>query len=265
MVRFLLALASILALTALPVQASPLAQPAQPATVRLVQGTDGALYLVQGTDAWPIVPAQYPDEVLATIPIQGEVHGTLPTIPRHVPPRPPTLGQGSDGTLYIVDESSAWSLVPDPISDAELASLNVGDEIADGSITLDLTGGTAPTGPLPAAGARGSPGAGPPSNLSRFVGVWEGHARRLEVRGDGSASMVFGSAFGPDLNLTLKFTASSPTVATGQVVVTNSPRHPVGEAATLTLNDDDTVSPTLGGEPIFDFCGPGTPAGYCGA
>ena len=103
------------------------------------------------------------------------------------------------------------------------------------------------------------------ADLASFVGVWEGHQRRLEVRADGSASMVFGSAVGPDLNLTLKFTTASPTVATGQVVVSNSPRHPIGEAATLTLNDDGTVSPTLGGEPIFDFCGPNTPAGYCGA
>ena len=36
---------------------------------------------------------------------------------------PVRVVQGSDGTLYLAQEGKSWTLVPDPISDSELATL----------------------------------------------------------------------------------------------------------------------------------------------
>jgi hypothetical protein len=51
------------------------AQPAQP---RVVQSSDGSLYLVQGGNAWPLVPNQIDDAELGALNLGGEVDGTLP-------------------------------------------------------------------------------------------------------------------------------------------------------------------------------------------
>jgi hypothetical protein len=52
-----------------------LAQPAQP---RIVQSSDGTLYLVQGGSAWPLVPDQIGDDALAALNVGGEVDGIIP-------------------------------------------------------------------------------------------------------------------------------------------------------------------------------------------
>jgi hypothetical protein len=51
------------------------AQPAQP---RVVQSSDGSLYLVQGGNAWPLVPDQIDDAELGALNLGSEVDGTLP-------------------------------------------------------------------------------------------------------------------------------------------------------------------------------------------
>jgi hypothetical protein len=68
---------------------------AQPAPIRVVQGTDGTLYLVQGGNAWPFVPDLIDDPDLAALNLGMEVDGTIPatlfgrpTTPAPVPPAP---------------------------------------------------------------------------------------------------------------------------------------------------------------------------------
>jgi hypothetical protein len=56
---------------------------------------------------------------------------------------PTHLVQAGDGTLYAVQGQQATPLVPDPISDAQVASLKQVGEL-DGDIPVDLT-----VGPLP--------------------------------------------------------------------------------------------------------------------
>jgi hypothetical protein len=54
------------------------AQPA-PVPVRLVQGSDGALYVVQGSSSWTVVPDQIGDEEVAALSPTGEIDGTFPS------------------------------------------------------------------------------------------------------------------------------------------------------------------------------------------
>jgi hypothetical protein len=63
------ALAAVLAVTAV----------AQTAPVRVVQGSDGTLYLVQAGNSWTLVPDQISDADLAALNLSGEVAGTVPT------------------------------------------------------------------------------------------------------------------------------------------------------------------------------------------
>jgi hypothetical protein len=121
--------------------------------------------------------------------------------------------------------------------------------------------------PSPSAPAGPTPGAASMPNISGFVGVWSAHQTRLEVHADGSASAAFFPTTAPSLELTLQFTSATPTVATLEVVASDSPDHTVGETWTLTLNDNDTLTPTIDGVDGvgFDFCGPQAPAGWCGA
>ena len=51
---------------------------AQPAPPRVVQGSDGSLYVVQGANAWPLVPDQIDDAELGALNLGAEVDGTLP-------------------------------------------------------------------------------------------------------------------------------------------------------------------------------------------
>ena len=62
------ALVAVLAVTAV----------AQTAPVRVVQGSDGTLYLVQAGNSWTLVPDQISDSDLAALKLSGEVDGTVP-------------------------------------------------------------------------------------------------------------------------------------------------------------------------------------------
>jgi hypothetical protein len=62
---------------------------AQPAPVRVVQSTDGALYLVQGGTAWLLVADQIGESDLAGLMVSGEVLGTIPRDLLAVPATPP--------------------------------------------------------------------------------------------------------------------------------------------------------------------------------
>jgi hypothetical protein len=243
MIRSLLVLAPILAVTALPVRASPLAQAAPacpPGQPPQFDAGFAALQARLGTAMGTPTTCAYPDPTGSGDVEQNTSVGLA-------------FWRKSTNTPTFTDGYHHWGLTAAGM--VTWTGNSIDPPAAGASPVPD--GGVAP----PPAGA----GAAAASNISRFVGVWEGHARRLEVHADGSASMTWASVTGPDLDLALTFTTATPTVATGRVVASNSPLHPVGEAATLTLNSDGTVSPTLGGDQLFDFCGPRTPAGYCGA
>jgi hypothetical protein len=51
---------------------------AQTAPLRVVQGSDGALYLVQANNSWTVVPDQISDSDLAALTPSGEIDGTIP-------------------------------------------------------------------------------------------------------------------------------------------------------------------------------------------
>jgi hypothetical protein len=60
---------------------------AQTAPVRVVQGSDGTLYLVQGGKSWTLIPEQIGDSDLAALTSRGEVDGTVPAqFPASAPP-----------------------------------------------------------------------------------------------------------------------------------------------------------------------------------
>jgi hypothetical protein len=109
-----LALISSLAVTAM----------AQQAPVRVVQGSDGTLYVVQAGNSWTLIPDQISDSDIAALTPSGEVDGALGG-----QPTPLRAVQGSDGTLYLVQGSNSWTLVPDQLSDSDLATFNPSGEI----------------------------------------------------------------------------------------------------------------------------------------
>jgi hypothetical protein len=122
--------------------------------LRAVQSSTGALFLTAGPNAWPVVPDQIGDADLAALSRESEIDGAFPAGPLLVPPRPQMIVQGSDGTLYLVHGVAAWPLVPDQITDSDLAALNLGSEI-DGTIPSGLGSGVA--APLPGSRSGSTP------------------------------------------------------------------------------------------------------------
>jgi len=63
---------------------------AQTAPVRVVQGSDGTLYVVQGNGYWTLVPDQISDADLAALTPSGAINGTLPNelLVAQAPPAP---------------------------------------------------------------------------------------------------------------------------------------------------------------------------------
>jgi hypothetical protein len=51
---------------------------AQQVPVRVIQGTDGTLYVVQGSNSWTLVPDQAGDSDVAALNPSGEIDGTFP-------------------------------------------------------------------------------------------------------------------------------------------------------------------------------------------
>jgi hypothetical protein len=82
-------------------------------------------------------------------------------------PAPVRVVQGSDGTLYVLQGSSSWTLVPDQISDADVAALAPIGEI-DGSLPSDVLMAQAPdaapaAAPAPPAAQQPAPAPAPPA------------------------------------------------------------------------------------------------------
>jgi hypothetical protein len=76
---------------------------------------------------------------------------------------PVRVVQSSDGTLYVLQGSNSWTLVPDQLSDSDAAALNPGGEI-DGTVPTDLFVVQAPAAPpqAPPAPVAAPPAAAPP-------------------------------------------------------------------------------------------------------
>jgi hypothetical protein len=75
---------------------------------------------------------------------------------------PVRVAQGSDGSLYVVQGNNSWKLVPDQISDSDLAALSPSGEI-DGTLPNELLIVQAPSAPPAAAPAPAPPAAEQPA------------------------------------------------------------------------------------------------------
>ena len=152
--RFSLAYVLVIGLSVLPAQTSALAQVPQPFSLNAVQNSTGALFLVIGSTAWPVVPDPIADDVLASIGM-GDPSNTVDVDPRLAPPPTTRVVQASDGSLYVTTLGSRWNtgypLLPGTIGDADLATLTLGPEL-DGVVPLTLATDVLPgSQQLPAA------------------------------------------------------------------------------------------------------------------
>jgi hypothetical protein len=73
---------------------------------------------------------------------------TMSVAPTAAQTAPVSVVQASDGTLYVVQGNSAWRLVPDQISDSDLAALSQTGEI-DGTLPQSLLTVVEPAPPAP--------------------------------------------------------------------------------------------------------------------
>jgi hypothetical protein len=80
---------------------------------------------------------------------------------------PVRVVQGSDGTLYLVQAGNSWTLVPDQISDADLAALNLSGE-ADGTVPAQLLASAPPQAAAPAPPAA-APAPAAPAVVDKLV------------------------------------------------------------------------------------------------
>jgi hypothetical protein len=115
---------------------------------------------------------------LGTLALAGAFAGVTFAQPAPVPVR---VVQGSDGTLFVIQGSSSWMLVPDQVSDSDIATLNLGGEI-DGTFPKDMFVVQAPPAPpeaapsppaAPAAAPQPAPAAPPaaaPANITDLTG-----------------------------------------------------------------------------------------------
>ena len=93
---------------------------AQPALPRVVQTSDGSLYVVRGANAWPLVPDQIDDAELGTLTLGAEVDGTLPAsvltaaAPVPVPEAPPADAADTADTAPSADTATPVPNGPAP-------------------------------------------------------------------------------------------------------------------------------------------------------
>src|ERR1700694_222076 len=80
---------------------------------------------------------------------------------------PVRVVQGSDGTLYLVQAGNSWTLVPDQISDADLAALNLSGEV-DGTVPAQLLASAPPQVAAPAP-PPAAPAPAPPVVVDKLV------------------------------------------------------------------------------------------------
>jgi|SRR5579864_299402 len=78
---------------------------------------------------------------------------------------PVRVVQGSDGTLYLVQAGNSWTLVPDQISDSDLAGLTPSGEV-DGTVPAQLMASAPPQAVAPAPAP---PAAAPPAPAAPVV------------------------------------------------------------------------------------------------
>ena len=99
--------------------------------------------------------------------------------------------QGSDGTLYLVQGGNEWTLVPDQITDADPAALNLSGEI-DGTVPAQFLA----SAPPPAAAPAPAPAA--PAAVDKLVGNYKVMYGAQSVVGiDGSGGGYTVTAKGP--------------------------------------------------------------------
>lgn len=174
---------------------------AQPAPLRVVQSSDGTLHVVQGATSWTLLPDPIGDSDLAGLNPVGEIDGIVGP-----QPGPPQVVQASDGGLYIVSGQNSWTLVPDQISDSDLAALDQSGEL-DGVIPAELVSVSAqapatvvptPTPTAPAAAANAAPGicGVVPSGL---VGCWLASGNAQDVIGGNDGTLIGGANFAPGI------------------------------------------------------------------
>ena len=103
--------------------------------------------------------------------------------------------QGSDGTLYLVQANNSWTLVPDQISDSDLAKLNLSGEV-DGTVPAQLLASAPPAAaPAPPAAA---PAPAAPAGADKVVGNYNvnyGAQSAVTITGSGGGYTV--TAKGP--------------------------------------------------------------------
>ena len=123
---------------------------AQSSAIRVLQTGDGTLYLVQDSNAWTMVPGPISDADLAALTPSGELDGAIPAPFLSIATLGPLQAvQATDGSLYLVQGSNVWMLVPLVASDPDIAALNVVGSLS-GMIAAPGLGET-PAGPPPVA------------------------------------------------------------------------------------------------------------------
>jgi hypothetical protein len=100
---------------------------AQAVQVRVVANDSGALFLIQASTAWPLEPGHIIQQAFATRSLGDEIHGTLPA-PQATDPAP-AISLSDDGTLYFIEGSTIYPVVPDAISADDLAALSQGPQV----------------------------------------------------------------------------------------------------------------------------------------
>jgi hypothetical protein len=87
-------------------EATPSPRAAETPPFRVVQGTDGSLYLVQGSTGWTLVPDRIDDVEVAALTLYGVLHGTLPDSAFE------PSGEQSPGGYFVSPSSDVSALTP---------------------------------------------------------------------------------------------------------------------------------------------------------
>jgi hypothetical protein len=159
------------------------AQSAPPYQLRVVQAGDGTLYVTYAQSGWPLIPDEISLSDLGALQPAPEVDGVipLPTDPDLSPSVVRVIQDPNDGTLDLIEDSTFAPLVPDPISDADLAALSIhvpfngiiADLIVRTAVSTNSRSGTAQPaiGAQPVPAATSSPAEPTPSTVAPPVAV----------------------------------------------------------------------------------------------